>query len=89
IKILHLKAPRGGFREISLPPWREDNPKPAPTIMLYSHRYHNSWQMKGFKAELFLRNYAKNRIMNPIKYWKDMKLRWALSEDWAKKLLLK
>lgn len=89
IKILHLKAPRGGFRDVSLPPWREDNPKPAPTIMLYSRKYHNSWQMKGFKTELFLRNYAKEKTINPIRYWKDMKSRWAVSEDWAKKLLLK
>lgn len=89
IKILHLKAPRGGFREVSLPPWRQDNPKPAPTVLLYARKYYNSWQLKGFKTELFLRNYDIKKNINPLKYWKNMKLRWAVSEDWAKKLLLR
>lgn len=89
IQILHLKAPRGGFREVSLPPWKDDNPKPAPTIMLYSRRYHNSWQMKGYRMELFLRNYAKEKTLNPIKYLRSMRNRWNVSTDWAKKLTLK
>ncbi len=89
IKILHLKAPRGGFREVTLPPWKQDDPKPAPTVLLYARKYYNSWQMKGFKTELFLRNYDIKKNINPLKYWKNMKLRWAVSEDWAKKLLLR
>ena len=89
IKILHLKAPRGGFREVSLPPWKEDDPKPAPTIMLFAEKYYTSIQKKGFKTELFLRNYSLSKNLNPIKYWKNMQLRWLKSETWAKKLMLK
>lgn len=89
LEILHLKAPRGGFRENSLPPWKKDDPKPSPTIMLFAQKYFTEWQLKGFKAELFLRNYNIRKDINPVKYWKNMKLRWAVSESWAKKLLLR
>lgn len=89
LEILHLKAPRGGFREISLPPWKMDDPKPSPTIMLFAQRYFTDYQLNGFKIELFLRNYDISKNLNPVKYWKNMKLRWAVSEDWAKKLLLR
>lgn len=89
LEILHLKAPRGGFRENSLPPWKEDDPKPSPTIMLFSQKYFTEWQMKGFKTELFLRNYDIRKDLNPVKYWQKMKVRWAKSEDWAKKLLVR
>ncbi len=89
LKILHLKAPRGGFRENSLPPWKEDDPKPSPTIMLFAQKYFTEWQMRGFKTELFLRNYKLKKNINPVKYWRNMKLRWVVSEDWAKKLMLK
>ncbi|KRG28419.1 glycosyltransferase family 2 protein [Salegentibacter mishustinae] len=88
-KILHLKAPRGGFRDVSLPPWKIDEPKPAPTIMLFAKKYFTPQQMKGFKTELFLRNYDLGKNLNPIKYWRNMQVRWNISEDWAKKLLLK
>lgn len=88
LKILHLKAPRGGFRDISQPPWKEDDPKPSPTIMLFAQKYFTEYQMKGFKTELFLRNYNFKEYFNPIKYLRNMKLRWEASEDWAKKLSL-
>lgn len=89
INILHLKAPRGGFREISLPPWKEDDPKPSPTVMIYVQKYYNSWQMKGFKTELFLRNFNFRKNPNPVSYRKNMNQRWAVSREWANKLSLK
>ncbi len=89
LEILHLKAPRGGFRDTALPPWKQDDPKPSPTIMLFAQKYFTKWQMRGFKTELFLRNYDIKKNINPLKYWKNMKLRWAASEDWAKKTIAK
>ncbi|WP_081211277.1 glycosyltransferase family 2 protein [Salegentibacter sediminis] len=89
LKILHLKAPRGGFRDISLPPWKNDGPKPSPTIMLFAQKYFSAYQLKGFKTELFFRNYDFGKTLNPIKYWRNMQLRWNKSKNWAKKLSLK
>lgn len=84
IKILHLKAPRGGFRETTLPPWSEDQPKPAPTVLLYARKYFTKIQMRGFKTELFLRNYDFKK--NPVSYWRNMTKRWKVSQKWADKL---
>ncbi len=83
LEILHLKAPRGGFREIDLPPWVKDKPKPSPTIMIYAKKYYSVEQLKGFKTELFLRYYFRQKIINPFKYLKNMKESWIKSEEWA------
>ncbi|SHG65901.1 hypothetical protein SAMN05444483_1212 [Salegentibacter echinorum] len=86
LEILHLKAPRGGFRQTALPAWENDQPKPAPTLMLYAQKYYTTEQFLGFKTELFLRYYFKQDIKNPFKYLKSMKKRWRSSEAWARKL---
>ena len=87
LEILHLKAPRGGFRETSLPPWEKDKPKPSPTLMVYAKKYYSPQQLKGFKAELFLRYYSKQEVKNPLKYLKMMRQRWCKSEEWAERLM--
>jgi len=87
IEIIHLKAPRGGFRETSSQPWEKDKPKPSPTLMVHAQKYYSPEQHKGFKTELFLRFYSKQKIKNPYKYYKMMRNRWALSEKWAEKLM--
>jgi hypothetical protein len=87
IEILHLKAPRGGFREISLPPWKKDKPKPSPTLMVYAKKYYSPEQLNGFKTELFLRYYSKQKIKNPFNYLKMMRKHWRKSEEWADRLM--
>lgn len=87
LEILHLKAPRGGFRETSSQPWKKDKPKPSPTLMIYTKKYYSPEQLKGFKTELFLRYYSKQEIKNPWKYMKMMRERWRLSEEWAERLM--
>ncbi|MGM0932645.1 MAG: glycosyltransferase family 2 protein [Bacteroidota bacterium] len=86
IEILHLKAPRGGFRELDLPPWEQDKPKPSPTLMIYTKKYYTAEQLKGFKIELYLRYYSKQEIKNPFKYLKMMGKRWRKSKEWAEKM---
>ena len=86
LEILHLKAPRGGFRQTALPPWEKDRPKPSPTLMRFAQKYYSQEQFLGFKTELFLRYYFKQEIKNPFKYLKSMKSRWKSSEAWAGKL---
>lgn len=87
VQILHLKAPRGGFREIRLQPWEKDKPKPSPTMMLLAKKYYSVEQMRGFRTELLLRYYPRQKIRNPFRYLKEMKKRWALSESWASSLM--
>lgn len=84
--IQHLKAPRGGFREIDLPLWYKDKPKPSPTLMIYMKKYFSTEQMIGFKIELFLKYYFRQEIKNPFKYLKNMKESWSKSEEWANKM---
>ncbi|MGY5850378.1 glycosyltransferase family 2 protein [Salegentibacter sp. F14] len=86
IETLHLKAPRGGFRELNLPPWQQDKPKPSPTLMIYVRKYYTVHQLKGYKNELFLRYYLMQEIKSPIKYLKMMRERWRKSEEWSEKL---
>ncbi|SDR68910.1 glycosyltransferase family 2 protein [Christiangramia echinicola] len=86
IEILHLKAPRGGFREKEHTPWEEDEPKPSPTLMLYAKKYYSNKQLKGFKEELFFRFYFKQKIKNPFKYYRWMNDKWEKSEFWVQQL---
>jgi glycosyltransferase involved in cell wall biosynthesis len=88
LEILHLKAPRGGFREIESAPWEKDKPKPSPTLMLLTKKYYTAEQLKGYKTELFLRYYSRQEIKNPSKYLKRMKEGWKRSEEWAERLIL-
>lgn len=87
LEILHLKAPIGGFRDKIDKPWERDKPKPSPTLMVFAEKYYTPEQMKGFKTELFLRFYNKQKIKNPFKYLKRMGERWKKSEKWAEDLI--
>lgn len=86
LEILHLKAPRGGFREVITVPWERDKPKPSPTLMVYAKKYYTRAQLLGYKTELFLRFYFRQKIKNPFKYLIVIRGRWKKSEEWAEKL---
>lgn len=87
LEILHLKAPVGGFREVKLQPWEEEQPKPSPTLMAYIKKNYTEEQIKGYKTELFLRFYRKQGIKNPWSYLRSMRVRWRKSEKWAEKVI--
>ena len=59
LKIIHLKAPMGGFRTKFVHPWESEKvlPKPSPTIMYVRKKYHTLEQIKGFKLLMFLKYY--------------------------------
>jgi GT2 family glycosyltransferase len=86
IEILHLKASRGGFRNLKILPWEGDNPKPSPTLMIYAKKYYNEEQLKGYKNELFFRYYSRQKIKNPLRYLKQMEEGWRRSEEWSERL---
>lgn len=88
IMITHLKAHRGGFREIPMMPWENSSlsPKPSPTMMLLVKNHFSTYMQRGYKVSLFIKFYKKQCIKNPIKYLNSMRRRWELSEEWAQKL---
>lgn len=89
LKLIHLKAPSGGFRTRINVPWADDklSPKPAPTVMAYELKHSKKFQLLGYKTLLFIKFYRVNSIKNPVTYVKTMQKRWMLSKKWANHLL--
>lgn len=87
LEILHLKAPSGGFRDRTVQPWEREI-KPSPTVMTYVKKYYTEKEIKGYRTELFLRYYFRQKIRNPWKYIKVMEDSWKRSEEWVEKLQL-
>ncbi|MCH3884994.1 glycosyltransferase family 2 protein [Tenacibaculum aquimarinum] len=87
VKMLHLKAPIGGFRHKPILVWESDLPKPSPTVMAYNLKHLTKEQLHGYKTILFIKFYKLQSIKNPVKYFYSMKKRWNLSINWAQKLL--
>ncbi|WP_298343706.1 glycosyltransferase family A protein [uncultured Algibacter sp.] len=85
IKILHLKAPIGGFRTQFKHPWEDDliQPKPSPTVMFYRKINSTKYQLLGYKTILFLKFYKDQSIKNPFKYISLFKKQWQVSNKWA------
>lgn len=88
IKIVHLKAPIGGFRSTYKQPWQSDEiqPKPSPTVMLNRLQNTTSYQLKGYKFILCVNYYFKQKIKNPFKYFNQFKKQWNQSVFWAVQL---
>lgn len=88
IKILHLKAPIGGFRTKFVPPWEMDKikPKPSPTVLFNRIKNTTNKQLLGYKTTLFLKFYKNQNIKNPLKYLSHFKKQWNLSVSWANQL---
>ena len=84
-KILHLKAPVGGFRTKPTYLWTNDLvlPKPSPTIMLNYLRYFTTEQQNGYKTLYFIKtiNWKK-----PFQSFKKINKHWKSSMFWANKL---
>jgi glycosyltransferase involved in cell wall biosynthesis len=87
-KILHLKAPVGGFRTKLNLAWDNEKikPKPAPTVLLYKILHETNEQINGYRIILFFKYYSKQSIKNPIRYFFNFKKEWKQSLYWANKL---
>lgn len=87
-KILHLKAPIGGFRTKPVLKWHDDliQPKPSPTVLLYLLLYYTNQQVLGYKTTLFFKYYNHQKIKNPVKYSVNFKKQWNRSIYWANEL---
>lgn len=89
IKLLHLKAPIGGFRHKHNFLWSKEKvqPKPSPTVMAFNLKYKTNEQLFGYKTILFLKYYKLQEIKNPIKYMNQMNIKWNKSIYWSKKIM--
>ena len=91
LKLLHLKAPMGGFRtDFKTTTKTTENqlsPKPSPTIMLFRILHTTKKQLAGYKTTLGLKFYKVQSVKNPISYIKHFRKRWKLSEAAAYNLL--
>ncbi len=87
-KILHLKAPMGGFRSKPLLQWHSDfiQPKPSPTVMLYQILHNTQEQLLGYKTTLFFKYYKRQKIKNPVIYFINFRKQWKRSAFWANEL---
>jgi len=87
-KILHLKAPIGGFRTKPVLQWHGEpiQPKPSPTVMLYNLLHNTPQQISGYKTTLFIKYYKHQGIRNPFRYYKMFQKQWNQSLVWANKL---
>lgn len=84
-KILHLKAPMGGFRTKLILAWENDEvqPKPSPTVMLFQLNHKTTQQNLGYKTILFFKYYNHQSIKNPLSYYKNFSKQWKRSLYWA------
>ena len=87
-RILHLKAPIGGFRTKPVLRWQNDEiqPKPSPTVMLFRLKYDTKEQLRNYKTTLLFKNININFLLNPYKYIKVFKQKWNRSIYWATQL---
>lgn len=87
IKIIHLKAPFGGFRVNHEYLWSKDpiQPKPSPTIMLFKLLHETPQQYLRFKAIAFI-SFYKSSGKNLVTYFKFFAVKWNSSVKWAKTL---
>lgn len=87
-RILHLKAPIGGFRTKPVLQWQNEEiqPKPSPTLMLYRLFYDTKEQIQNYKSMIFIKNLNSSFLRNPFGYIKTFKQKWNSSVYWANNL---
>lgn len=89
IKILHLKAPMGGFRIKPVLRWQHEviAPKPSPTIMLYQMLHQSAEQINSYKVTLFISTFGKSFLINPWSKIQSFRKKWNVSQFWAQQLM--
>lgn len=89
IKMIHLKAPVGGFRFKFSPLWQNEEiqPKPSPTVLAYNLKHQTKQQLLGYKVLLYIKFYKNQQIKNFFSYIKSMNKRWRKSIYWANKMM--
>jgi glycosyltransferase involved in cell wall biosynthesis len=88
IRILHLKAPMGGFRIKVKQLWDNETvqPKPSPTIMYVFLKHYTQQQLLCYKLVSFFKLLKKESIFNGFAFFKEYQKKWEQSLYWANKI---
>lgn len=88
IRILHLKAPMGGFRIKVKQLWDDETvqPKPSPTIMYVFLKHYTQQQLSCYKLVSFFKLLKKESVSNYHVFFNQFEKKWNLSYYWANKL---
>nr|WP_315213739.1 glycosyltransferase family A protein [uncultured Flavobacterium sp.] len=88
IRILHLKAPMGGFRIKVKHLWDTEKvlPKPSPTIMYVFLKHYTQQQLLCYKLVSFFKLLKKEPVSNYLVFFNQYEKKWNLSRYWANKL---
>ncbi|MDP3679666.1 MAG: glycosyltransferase family A protein [Flavobacterium sp.] len=88
IRILHLKAPMGGFRIKVKQLWDTEKiqPKPSPTIMYVFLKHYTQQQLSCYKLVSFFKIMKKESVSNYRVFFNQFEKKWNLSYYWANKL---
>jgi GT2 family glycosyltransferase len=88
IRILHLKAPMGGFRIKVKQLWENEpiQPKPSPTVLCVFLKYYTVEQLCSYKLVLFFKLLKKESVQNYLCFFKLFKKRWEISLYWVNQL---
>jgi GT2 family glycosyltransferase len=91
LKIIHLKAPMGGFRIKIKKQWEEDviQPKPSPTILYVLQKHYTLQQLKSYKLVLLFKLLKPESWNEYLTFFKNFKRKWNRSVYWANKLIEK
>ena len=88
IRILHLKAPIGGFRIKVKQLWEKEvvQPRPSPTVLYVILKYYTKEQLLSYKLVLFLKLLKKESFLNYLRFFESFEKKWKISYKWAKRL---
>ena len=88
LRILHLKAPFGGFRIKVKHLWEDERiqPKPSPTILYVLLKNYTKEQLSSYKLVLFLKLLKKESFWSCLGFLKSFQKKWEMSLYWANKI---
>lgn len=88
IRILHLKAPMGGFRIKVKQLWDNETlqPKPSPTIMYVFLKHYTQQQLLCYKLVSFFKLLKKESVSNYLVFFKEFEKKWEQSHYWANQI---
>ena len=88
IRILHLKAPIGGFRIKVKQLWDAEiiQPKPSPTIMYVFLKHYTQQQLLCYKLVSFFKLQKNEPVWKYLVFFNQFEKKWNLSYYWANQL---
>lgn len=88
LRVLHLKAPFGGFRIKIEQLWEAEiiQPKPSPTVLYVMNKNNTAEQLSCYKLVLFLKLLKKQSLQSCFGFLKLFQKKWDVSLYWSNQL---